>query len=103
MNADTTFLDCPAYANRGEARCGLPAAVEDRYTLGSTDGAVTAVRIRCPEGHWFNGPVDALTVHAAAPEAADALLPAGSGVPGRSTAAALFLVLVEALDERPVP
>jgi hypothetical protein len=63
MDADTTFLDCPAYINRsGSARCGLPAVVEDRYPLDSTDGPVTGVRIRCPKGHWFNGPVDALTV-----------------------------------------
>jgi len=69
MDADTTFLDCPAYMNRrGAARCGLPAAVEDRYTLDSTDGPVPAVRIRCPKGHWFSGPVDALTVSAGAPE-----------------------------------
>jgi len=75
MDAAKIFLDCPAYIDRdGTARCGLPAAVEDRYTLGSTDGAVTGVRIRCPVGHWFSGPVDALTIHAAsAPDvAADA-------------------------------
>jgi hypothetical protein len=36
--------------------------VEDHYTLDSTDGPVTGVRIRCPKGHWFSGPVDALTV-----------------------------------------
>ena len=66
MDSETIFLDCPAYIDRyGTARCGLPAAVEDRYTLGSTDGAVTAVKIRCPQGHWFSGPVDALTMHAA--------------------------------------
>ncbi len=72
MDADTIFLDCPAYTDpRGTARCGLPAAVEDRYRLGSTDGAVTGVRIRCPRGHWFSGPVDALTTHAApAPDTA---------------------------------
>lgn len=72
MDADKIFLDCPAYIDRdGIARCGLPAAVEDRYTLGSTDGAVTGVRIRCPVGHWFSGPVDALTIHAAsAPDVA---------------------------------
>ncbi len=65
MDADKIFLDCPAYIERdGTARCGLPAAVEDRYTLGSTDGAVTGVKIRCPVGHWFSGPVDALTIHA---------------------------------------
>jgi hypothetical protein len=68
MDADTTLLDCPAYLNAGgTVRCGLPAAVEDRYTLGSTDGAVPAVRIRCPNGHWFSGPVDALAVSFAAP------------------------------------
>lgn len=61
-----TFFDCPAYLDwEGTARCGLPAAVEDRYTLGSTNGAVTGVKIRCPHGHWFSGPVDALTIHAA--------------------------------------
>jgi hypothetical protein len=67
MNVDTRFLDCPAYLDgNGTKRCGLPAAVEDRYTLGSTDGAVTAVKTRCPRGHWFSGPVDALTIHTAA-------------------------------------
>ncbi len=72
MDADSIFLDCPAYTDRnGTTRCGLPTAVEDRYTLGSTDGAVTGVRIRCPAGHWFSGPVDALTIHAAsAPDVA---------------------------------
>jgi hypothetical protein len=66
MDAGRTFFDCPAYlAHDGTARCGLPAAVEDRYALGSTDGAVISVKIRCPQGHWFNGPVDALTVQAA--------------------------------------
>jgi hypothetical protein len=24
---------------------------------------VTSVKIQCPAGHWFNGPVSALTVH----------------------------------------
>jgi len=65
MDARTTFLDCPAYIDgNGTTRCGLPAAVEDRYTLGSTDGSVTAVKVRCPRGHWFSGPVDALTIPA---------------------------------------
>ena len=63
MDASTTFLDCPAYLNGdGTVRCGLPAAVEDSYTLGSTDGPVTSVKIQCPAGHWFNGPVDSLTL-----------------------------------------
>jgi hypothetical protein len=62
MDANTTFLDCPAYLDRdGTLRCGLPAEVEDRYALGSTDGAVTGLKIRCPRGHWFSGAVDGLT------------------------------------------
>ena len=65
MDARTTFLDCPAYMNAdGTVRCGLPAVVEDSYTLGSTDGPVMSVKIHCPAGHWFSGPVSALTVHA---------------------------------------
>jgi hypothetical protein len=65
MDASTTFLDCPAYMNEdGTVRCGLPAVVEDSYTLDSTDGPVTSVKIQCPTGHWFSGPVAALTVHA---------------------------------------
>ena len=35
------FLDCPAYLDGGGAlRCGLPAEVEDRATMRSTDGPV---------------------------------------------------------------
>jgi hypothetical protein len=82
MDAGTTFLDCPAYLDHGgTARCGLPAVVEDRYALGSTDGPVTSVKIRCPAGHWFSGPVDALTLHAdtAAGAAAAALAVAARG------------------------
>ncbi|HEY7263827.1 MAG TPA: hypothetical protein VH589_20390 [Trebonia sp.] len=64
MDTGTTFFDCPAYLDRdGTARCGLPAVVEDRYSVGSTDGAVTGVKIRCPKGHWFSGPADALIMH----------------------------------------
>jgi hypothetical protein len=56
------LLDCPAYLDRrGTVRCGLPAQVEHRYTMRSTDGLLESVRIRCPEGHVFNGPVEALT------------------------------------------
>jgi hypothetical protein len=54
------FLDCPAYMDsEGAARCGLPAAVEDRYTMTSTDGPLESAKIRCPRGHSFNGPVEA--------------------------------------------
>ena len=56
------FMDCPGYLNRdGTARCGLPAAVEYRYTVSSMEGLLEAAKIRCPRGHWFNGPVEALT------------------------------------------
>lgn len=55
------FLDCPAYLDEtGAARCGLPAAVEYRYAIRSTDGALESVKIRCPRGHSFNGPIDSL-------------------------------------------
>ena len=56
------FLDCPAYLDgRGASRCGLPAEVQERYTVRSTDGPLESARIRCPRGHWFNGPVESLT------------------------------------------
>jgi len=61
MNTTVMFLDCPAYADKtGAARCGLPAEVEYRYTIRSTDGPLESVKIRCPRGHCFNGPVDSL-------------------------------------------
>lgn len=57
------FLDCPAYSDRdGSVRCGLPAEVQDRYTQGSTGGQLENVKIRCPRGHWFNGPVEFLSL-----------------------------------------
>jgi hypothetical protein len=60
MNNSVMFLDCPAYMDGdGAARCGLPAAVEYRYTMTSTDGPLESAKIRCPRGHVFNGPVDA--------------------------------------------
>jgi hypothetical protein len=55
------FLDCPAYLDRsGTARCGLPAEIEGRYTLASTEGPLEGAKIRCPRGHWFNGPITSL-------------------------------------------
>ena len=57
MQSEKMFLDCPAYIGKGSAaRCGLPAGVEMRYTVRSTDGPLESVKIRCPRGHWFNGP-----------------------------------------------
>jgi len=63
MDASAMFLDCPAYMDKsGSVRCGLPAEVEDRYLMRSTDGPLESARIRCPRGHWFNGPVESLTL-----------------------------------------
>ena len=56
------FLDCPAYLDQdGTRRCGLPAEVTWRSTMRSTDGPLEAAMIRCPAGHWFNGPIESLT------------------------------------------
>lgn len=52
METRVRFIDCPA--------CRLPAEIEDLYCLGSTDGPVDSARVRCPRGHWYNGPLDAL-------------------------------------------
>jgi hypothetical protein len=55
------FLDCPAYLDQnGAARCGLPAEVISRFTMRSTDGPLESAMIRCPAGHWFNGPLESL-------------------------------------------
>ena len=63
METGVMFVDCPAYLNRtGTQRCGLPAEVENLYCLQSTDGPVDSARIRCPRGHWFNGPLEALVL-----------------------------------------
>jgi hypothetical protein len=61
MDTSVMFMDCPAYMDRtGQARCGLPAAVEYRYAVRSTDGPLESVKIRCPRGHSFNGPLEAM-------------------------------------------
>jgi hypothetical protein len=61
MNTCLMFMDCPAYLNaRGTVRCGLPAEVLYRYAVTSTDGPLECARIHCPNGHWFNGPVESL-------------------------------------------
>jgi hypothetical protein len=57
------LADCPAFLSHdGAVRCGLPAEVEARYTIGSTDGPLESATIRCPRGHWFNGPIESLDV-----------------------------------------
>jgi hypothetical protein len=61
MDAVLTILDCPAYMDtHGTVRCGLPATVEYRYTMESTDGPLESAKIRCPLGHGFNGPIESL-------------------------------------------
>lgn len=56
------FLDCPAYLDdAGLARCGLPAEVSCRFIMTSTDGPLESATIRCPAGHFFNGPIEFLT------------------------------------------
>ncbi len=61
MEREVAYMDCPAYRDaKGHARCGLPAEVEHRYTMDSTDGPLESALIRCPLGHWFNGPVESL-------------------------------------------
>jgi hypothetical protein len=56
------FLDCPAYLDaEGTSRCALPAEVQYRYVQASTDGPLESATIRCPSGHWFNGPIEFLT------------------------------------------
>jgi len=65
MDGQEMFLDCPEYLNNdAAARCGLPAEVVERYTLRSTGGPLDSARIRCPRGHWFNGPIESLTLPA---------------------------------------
>jgi hypothetical protein len=65
MQSYTMFLDCPAYLDEdGPQRCGLPAEVQARYTMRSTDGPLESAKIRCPSGHWFNGPIEFLTLPA---------------------------------------
>ena len=61
MQDEVMFLDCPAYVDaHGAARCGLPAEVEHRYSMRSSDGPLDSAKIRCPLGHWFNGPLESL-------------------------------------------
>jgi|SRR5579859_537761 len=56
------FVDCPAYLDQERAvRCGLPAEVRCRFTMHSSDGPLESAMIRCPAGHWFNGPIESLT------------------------------------------
>ena len=63
MDSHAMFLNCPAYMDKdGGTRCALPAEVEYRYTMNSTDGPLESAKISCPRGHHFNGPIEYLTV-----------------------------------------
>lgn len=56
------FVDCPACLDQdGTVMCGLPAEIRCRFTMRSTEAPLDAAMIRCPAGHWFNGPIESLT------------------------------------------
>jgi hypothetical protein len=46
--------------------------------MNSTDGALESARIRCPRGHWFNGPIDSLTLERRPAQADDRSATRGS-------------------------
>jgi hypothetical protein len=59
--------------------CQAPARIIDRWTWGSTNGAVEHVKTMCERGHWFTPTVDSLPLQAeAAEQAAAAALAARS-------------------------
>jgi hypothetical protein len=63
MDSHAMFLNCPAYMDKdGATRCGLPAEVEYRYTMNSTDGPLESAKISCPRRHHFNAPIEYLTL-----------------------------------------
>ena len=65
MESQMMLLDCPAYLDGdGTQRCGLPAEVTARVTMGSTSGPIESVKICCPSGHRFNGPIEFFTMPA---------------------------------------
>ncbi len=46
----------------GTGEWGFPMDASMMFLdLSSTDGALESARIRCPRGHWFNGPIESLT------------------------------------------
>ena len=92
MQDEMMFLDCPAYLDaHGAARCGLPAEIENRYSMRSSDGPLDSAKIRCPRGHWFNGPLESLILvipQAQCSVQAQARPEAGTGLSHRAGAAA---------------
>ena len=74
------LVDCPAFLGHdGAVRCGLPAEVEARYTVRSTDGPLESAKISCPRGHHFNGPIDCLTVPEQSAATAESASPPPAG------------------------
>jgi hypothetical protein len=62
MSGQIMLLDCPAYLDKeGTVRCGLPAEVRYRFLMESTEGPLESAMIRCPSGHFFEGPIENLT------------------------------------------
>ena len=62
MDGQAMLVDCLGFLGAdGAVRCGLPAEVEARYAIGSTDGPLESAKIRCPRNHRFNGPIEFLT------------------------------------------
>jgi hypothetical protein len=47
------FVACP--------QCDMPATVEWRQHVGSTDGPMEHLKIRCASGHWFLLPASMVT------------------------------------------
>ncbi len=89
MDTVVMFMDCPEYMDKhGAVRCGLPAEVESRYTIRSSDGPLESAKIRCPRGHWFNGPVESLALSqhqgAAVPQARGGSRPDAASLPARN-------------------
>ena len=63
MEIPTMFLDCPAYLDeQGIVRCGLPAEVKRRFIMRSTDGPLESAMISCAAGHFFNAPIEHLSL-----------------------------------------
>lgn len=48
--APGALVECP--------RCGLPAEISDRFTLGGAPEPVEHVKIVCVRRHWYTLPVD---------------------------------------------
>ena len=48
----------------GCPRCGLPAEISDRFTLGGAPEPVEHVKVVCVRRHWYTLPVDMFPVTA---------------------------------------